>query len=92
MRELKGDERLAAVKMKMFGEKTRACHEWHPAKQLAKRFNVPDPYPSSTLLGVPHLQVLCTVLVLQRLIASSVPLIQPRHCGLVLGLLCHQVR
>uniref|UniRef100_A0A0R3RSN5 G-patch domain-containing protein n=1 Tax=Elaeophora elaphi TaxID=1147741 RepID=A0A0R3RSN5_9BILA len=50
------DERLAAVKMKMFGAKTRSVHEWHPAKQLAKRFNVPDPYPSSNLLGVPCLQ------------------------------------
>ncbi|VDN04941.1 unnamed protein product [Thelazia callipaeda] len=51
------DERLAAVKMKMFGEKTRSVYEWHPSKQLAKRFNVPDPYPSSTLLGVPLLKV-----------------------------------
>lgn len=57
MKEIEGDERLAAVKMKMFGVKTRSVHEWHPAKQLAKRFNVPDPYPSSDLLGVPCLQV-----------------------------------
>lgn len=56
MREI-DDERMASVKMKMFGVKTRSVHEWHPAKQLAKRFNVPDPYPSSNLLGVPHLQV-----------------------------------
>ncbi|VDK73203.1 unnamed protein product [Litomosoides sigmodontis] len=55
MREI-SDERLAAVKMKEFGVKTRSIHEWHPAKQLSKRFNVPDPYPSSNLIGVPHLQ------------------------------------
>ncbi|EJW88539.1 G-patch domain-containing protein [Wuchereria bancrofti] len=56
MKEIENDERLAAVKMKMFGVKTRLVHEWHPAKQLAKRFNVPDPYSSSNLLGVPRLQ------------------------------------
>ncbi|VDK62105.1 unnamed protein product [Onchocerca ochengi] len=56
MKETESNERFAAVKMKMFGIKTRLVHEWHPAKQLAKRFNVPDPYPSSSLLGVPHLQ------------------------------------
>ncbi|VDO24610.1 unnamed protein product [Onchocerca flexuosa] len=57
MKETESNERFAATKMKMFGIKTRLIHEWHPAKQLAKRFNVPDPYPSSSLLGVPHLQV-----------------------------------
>ncbi|OZC11650.1 hypothetical protein X798_01513 [Onchocerca flexuosa] len=56
MKETESNERFAATKMKMFGIKTRLIHEWHPAKQLAKRFNVPDPYPSSSLLGVPHLQ------------------------------------
>ncbi|MCP9259340.1 hypothetical protein DINM_002292 [Dirofilaria immitis] len=54
--KMKEDERFAAIKMKMFGIKTRSVHEWHPAKQLAKRFNIPDPYPSSSLLGTPHLQ------------------------------------
>ncbi|EFO24081.2 G-patch domain-containing protein [Loa loa] len=59
MREVQkteGDRRLAAVTMKMFGVETRSVHVWHPAKQLAKRFNVPDPFPSSNLLGVPCLQ------------------------------------
>lgn len=52
-----GDEDLlSAVKMKMFGEITRQMFEWHPCKQMVKRFNVPDPYPSSNLIGVPHLQ------------------------------------
>ncbi|VIO91791.1 Uncharacterized protein BM_BM5278 [Brugia malayi] len=55
-KEVESNERLAAVKMKMFGVKTRLVHEWHPAKQLTKRFNVPDPYSSSNLLGVPRLQ------------------------------------
>ena len=27
--------------------------EWHPHRILCKRFNVPDPYPSSGLVGVP---------------------------------------
>lgn len=53
----KDDLRLVAVKMKLFGAKTRLVHEWHPAKQLAKRFNVPEPFPSSDLIGVPSLQV-----------------------------------
>uniref|UniRef100_A0A915PBV7 G-patch domain-containing protein n=1 Tax=Setaria digitata TaxID=48799 RepID=A0A915PBV7_9BILA len=56
MKEVESDERLVAVKMKLFGEKTRSVYDWHPAKQLAKRFNVPDPYPSSNFLGVLDLQ------------------------------------
>ncbi|KHN71097.1 G patch domain-containing protein 1 -like protein [Toxocara canis] len=55
-KNVKDEDRLMAVRMKMFGEMTRQSHEWHPARQLSKRFNVPDPYPSSTLVGVPHLQ------------------------------------
>ncbi|VDK27344.1 unnamed protein product [Anisakis simplex] len=56
MRNVQDEDLLSAVRMKMFGEKTRQSHEWHPAKQLAKRFNVPDPYPSSNIVGVPCLQ------------------------------------
>lgn len=52
------EDLLSAVKMKMFGEMTRQLHEWHPAKQMIKRFNVPDPYPSSSIVGVPQLQVI----------------------------------
>ena len=39
--------------MKMFGKLTRDSYEWHPDKILAKRFNIANPYPQSTLVGVP---------------------------------------
>uniref|UniRef100_A0A0N5A8B8 G-patch domain-containing protein n=1 Tax=Syphacia muris TaxID=451379 RepID=A0A0N5A8B8_9BILA len=55
-KEIEDEDLISAVKMKVFGEITRQTHEWHPCKVLLKRFNVPDPYPSSTLVGVPHLQ------------------------------------
>lgn len=42
--------------MKIFGEKTRIRYDWHPAKELCKRFNIPDPYPGSALVGVLQLQ------------------------------------
>ncbi|XP_028665890.2 G patch domain-containing protein 1 isoform X1 [Erpetoichthys calabaricus] len=41
-----------AVKMKMFGQLTRDTFEWHPDKLLCKRFNIPDPYPSSSIVGL----------------------------------------
>ncbi len=47
---------MQAVKLKMFGPMTRQNHEWHPARSLCKRFNVPNPYPDSNMEGVPHLQ------------------------------------
>nr|XP_033797961.1 G patch domain-containing protein 1 isoform X3 [Geotrypetes seraphini] len=46
-------DKAAAVKMKMFGKLTRDQFEWHPEKLLCKRFNIPDPYPSSTIVGLP---------------------------------------
>ncbi|XP_030060288.1 G patch domain-containing protein 1 isoform X2 [Microcaecilia unicolor] len=46
-------DKAAAVKMKMFGKLTRDQFEWHPEKLLCKRFNVPDPYPGSTVVGLP---------------------------------------
>ncbi|XP_032892387.1 Fanconi anemia core complex-associated protein 24 [Amblyraja radiata] len=42
----------AAVTMNMFGTLTRDKFEWHPEKLLCKRFNVPDPYPGSTNVGL----------------------------------------
>ncbi|XP_067854309.1 G patch domain-containing protein 1 isoform X2 [Heptranchias perlo] len=52
--ELEGEvkDKEAAVKMKMFGSLTRDKFEWHPEKLLCKRFNVPDPYPRSTIAGL----------------------------------------
>ncbi|XP_039986617.1 G patch domain-containing protein 1 isoform X2 [Xiphias gladius] len=50
------DDKQAAVKMKMFGKLTRETFEWHPDKLLCKRFNVPDPYPGSGLVGLPKVK------------------------------------
>ncbi|XP_007952531.1 G patch domain-containing protein 1 [Orycteropus afer afer] len=49
-------DKQSAVKMKMFGKLTRDVFEWHPDKLLCKRFNVPDPYPDSTLVGLPRVK------------------------------------
>ncbi|CAL9684193.1 unnamed protein product [Knipowitschia caucasica] len=50
------DDKQAAVKMKMFGKLTRETFEWHPDKLLCKRFNVPDPFPGSGLVGLPQVK------------------------------------
>ncbi|XP_012881615.1 PREDICTED: G patch domain-containing protein 1 [Dipodomys ordii] len=50
------NDKQSAVKMKMFGKLTRDTFEWHPDKLLCKRFNVPDPYPNSTLVGLPRVK------------------------------------
>ncbi|NXN45096.1 GPTC1 protein, partial [Rhinoptilus africanus] len=50
------DDKETAVKMKMFGKLTRDKFEWHPEKLLCKRFNVPDPYPSSAIVGLPKVK------------------------------------
>uniref|UniRef100_A0A8C5LM03 G patch domain containing 1 n=1 Tax=Jaculus jaculus TaxID=51337 RepID=A0A8C5LM03_JACJA len=49
-------DKQSAVKMKMFGKLTRDTFEWHPDKLLCRRFNVPDPYPGSTLVGLPRVK------------------------------------
>ena len=41
-----------AAEMKMFGRLTRKTFEWHPSKLLCKRFNIPEPYPSSSKTGL----------------------------------------
>ncbi|XP_034535760.1 G patch domain-containing protein 1 isoform X2 [Notolabrus celidotus] len=50
------DDKQSAVKMKMFGKLTRESFEWHPDKLLCKRFNVPDPYPGSGMIGMPKVK------------------------------------
>ncbi|XP_076855313.1 G patch domain-containing protein 1 [Brachyhypopomus gauderio] len=50
------DDKQAAVKMKMFGKLTRDTFEWHPDKLLCRRFNVPDPYPGSSIVGMPKVK------------------------------------
>ncbi|NWX26637.1 GPTC1 protein, partial [Notiomystis cincta] len=50
------DDKEMAVKMKMFGKLTRDKFEWHPDKLLCKRFNVRDPYPDSSIVGLPKVK------------------------------------
>ncbi|NWZ34868.1 GPTC1 protein, partial [Brachypodius atriceps] len=50
------DDKETAVKMKMFGRLTRDKFEWHPDKLLCKRFNVRDPYPDSSIVGLPKVK------------------------------------
>ncbi|NXQ24359.1 GPTC1 protein, partial [Alaudala cheleensis] len=50
------DDKETAVKMKMFGKLTRDNFEWHPDKLLCKRFNVRDPYPESSIVGLPKVK------------------------------------
>ncbi|KAI4876812.1 hypothetical protein NFI96_013201 [Prochilodus magdalenae] len=50
------DDKQEAVKMKMFGKLTRDTFEWHPDRLLCKRFNVPDPYPGSSIVGLPKVK------------------------------------
>ncbi|CAL2037494.1 unnamed protein product [Caenorhabditis brenneri] len=52
----KDEDKLAAVKMEMFGDRTRQSYEWYPDNLLCKRFNVPHPYPGAEMVGVPALQ------------------------------------
>ncbi|XP_073416956.1 G patch domain-containing protein 1 isoform X2 [Dendrobates tinctorius] len=57
-RDEEGDinDKASAVKMKMFGKLTRDKYEWHPDRMLCKRFNIPDPYPGSTIIGLPKVK------------------------------------
>ncbi|NXY59956.1 GPTC1 protein, partial [Callaeas wilsoni] len=50
------NDKETAVKMKMFGKLTRDKFEWHPDKLLCKRFNVRDPYPDSSVVGLPKVK------------------------------------
>ncbi|CAM4543155.1 unnamed protein product [Lepidochelys kempii] len=54
--EMDIDDKESAVKMKMFGKLTRDKFEWHPEKLLCKRFNVPDPYSDSLIVGLPKVK------------------------------------
>ncbi|CAD6186049.1 unnamed protein product [Caenorhabditis auriculariae] len=56
----KDEDKLAAIKMGIFGDKTRSSFQWYPANGLAKNFNVPNPYPGENLVGVPQLQKFST--------------------------------
>ncbi|XP_067651319.1 G patch domain-containing protein 1-like [Haliotis asinina] len=50
--QLEQSDQAKAVEMKMFGQLTREQLEWHPDKLLCQRFNVPHPYPGSTMTGL----------------------------------------
>ncbi|KAI8491838.1 G patch domain-containing protein 1 [Branchiostoma belcheri] len=45
-------DKAKAAGMKMFGRLTRDRMEWHPDRLLCRRFNVPNPYPESTVVGL----------------------------------------
>ncbi|VEL11240.1 unnamed protein product [Protopolystoma xenopodis] len=47
------DPRAHAVLTESYGVLTRRHLEWHPDNLLCKRFNVPNPYPNSDLVGCP---------------------------------------
>ena len=49
-------DQTQAASMKMFGKLTRDSFEWHPENTLCKRFNIPNPYPGSRLVGVPKVR------------------------------------
>ncbi|XP_007544195.2 G patch domain-containing protein 1 [Poecilia formosa] len=53
-RDQQGDGQQAASRT--FGKLTRETLEWHPDRLLCKRFNVPDPYPGSALVGLPKVK------------------------------------
>ncbi|XP_071519961.1 uncharacterized protein [Panulirus ornatus] len=46
------DERMEAARMNMFGKLTQSSVGWHPDRLLCRRFNVPNPYPESSHVGV----------------------------------------
>ncbi|XP_072013289.1 G patch domain-containing protein 1-like [Amphiura filiformis] len=50
------NDQTKAAEMKMFGKLTRDSFEWYPDKLLCKRFNIPDPYPGSTIVGLPKVK------------------------------------
>lgn len=43
---------VSEPKKKIFGVLTHSTVEWHPDPLLCKRFNVPDPYPDSDIVGL----------------------------------------
>ncbi|CAL1536527.1 unnamed protein product [Lymnaea stagnalis] len=45
-----------AAEMKMFGKLTREEFEWHPDQLVCRRFNVPNPYPGSDVVGLPKVK------------------------------------
>ena len=49
-------DQAKAAKIKMFGKLTRDNFEWHPNHVLCKRFNIPNPYPGSDVVGVPKIR------------------------------------
>uniref|UniRef100_UPI00358F16C2 G patch domain-containing protein 1 isoform X2 n=1 Tax=Myxine glutinosa TaxID=7769 RepID=UPI00358F16C2 len=51
--ETDSSEKTNAAKLKMFGKLTREELEWHPDPLLCKRFNVPNPYPGCSMVGLP---------------------------------------
>lgn len=49
-------QQTRAASIKMFGKLTHDSFEWHPNRILCKRFNIPNPYPGSDVVGVPKIR------------------------------------
>ena len=56
--EKKFHEKREAVKMGFFGAMTHEEYDWYPAKLLCRRFDVPEPYPGSSQVGCPYIEML----------------------------------
>jgi len=61
--KLEGSKRREA---RVFGALTREKIEWHPDPLLCKRFNVPDPYPDSDLVGVEPVSIFSSLREIER--------------------------
>ena len=56
--EKKFQEKRDAVAMNFFGAMTHELYDWYPAKLLCRRFDVPEPYPGSSQVGCPYIEML----------------------------------
>ncbi|KAH9490971.1 G patch domain-containing protein 1 [Bulinus truncatus] len=50
------NDQVKAAELGMFGQLTHEVFEWHPNSLLCKRFNVPNPYPGSDIVGLPSVK------------------------------------
>ena len=52
--QIAGISEPATTKQEVIPKQSKEKMEWHPHRMLCKRYNIPDPYPSSGLVGVPY--------------------------------------
>ncbi|KAK4319559.1 hypothetical protein Pmani_009503 [Petrolisthes manimaculis] len=46
------DDQMKAARMKMYGQMTQTTQDWYPDRLLCRRFNVPNPFPESSFVGL----------------------------------------